>query len=473
MKNPIELTLFELVEEIKSGNLDKDEVFFAYKKQINDYDEVYRAYISLCEKPEKINEGLLTGAPIAIKDNICTRGIKTTCASKILGNYKPPYNATVVEKIKDAGGYVIGKANMDEFAMGSSTENSAFFPSRNPWDRECVPGGSSGGSAVAVAAREAAAALGSDTGGSVRCPASFCGLVGLKTTYGLISRYGLVAFANSLEQIGPLTRDVRDCALLLNVISGHDENDGTSLFANRENYLSYIGREVRGMKLGIPREFMGEGTDENVKKAVWNCVNLLEGFGATWKEVDLPSVKYALPAYYMIAMSEASSNLARYDGIRYGFRHEDEGQDWSSSYSKTRGEGFGKEVKRRIILGTFALSSGYYEAYYLKALKVRTLIRNDFNRLFKEYDVLLGPTMPTPAFKIGEKVDDPLAMYATDIDTVSINLSGMPALSIPCGYSHGLPLGLQIMAPALGEGRIFSVASKLEEELRLSLRPPL
>lgn len=472
MGKTLDLTLFELVDAIKNGSLDAADVYDEYRASIRKNDGELKAYITLNERREGKRHGALEGAPIAIKDNICTKGLKTTCASRILQNYVPPYDATVVARIKEAGGVVLGKANMDEFAMGSSTENSAFFPSRNPWDTNRVPGGSSGGSGVAVASREAVAALGSDTGGSVRCPASFCGIVGLKTTYGLMSRYGLIAFSNSIEQIGPMTRDVRDCALLMDVISGYDERDGTSLNVKKERYLDYLGKEVKGMRFGVPKEFLGEGTDEGVKKGVWNCVHILESMGAKCEEVGLPSVKYALPAYYMIAMSEASSNLARYDGIRYGVREDDEGMDWSTSYSKTRGKGFGKEVKRRIILGTFALSSGYYEAYYIKAQKVRTLIKNEFDRLFKNFDALVGPTMPTPAFKIGEKVDDPLSMYMTDIDTVSINLAGMPALSLPCGFVDGLPIGLQIMAPPLCEGRIFTVAKRLEEELRLDMKPP-
>ncbi len=468
----LDLTLYELVEAIKSGSLGAQEVLEEYRASIRKNDGKLNAFITLNEHIEGEPRGILAGAPIAIKDNMCTKGMRTTCASKMLERYVPPYDATVIERIKGAGGQVIGKTNMDEFAMGSSTEYSAFFPSKNPWDTSRVPGGSSGGSGVAVAAREAVAALGSDTGGSVRCPASFCGVVGLKTTYGLMSRYGLIAFSNSIEQIGPMTRDVRDCALMMNAVSGYDERDGTTLNVKKEDYLSYLGKEVKGMRFGVPKEFLGEGTDEGVRKAVWKCAHILESMGASWEEVSLPSVKYALPAYYMIAMSEASSNLARYDGIRYGMREDDEGLDWSSSYSKTRGKGFGKEVKRRIILGTFALSSGYYEAYYIKAQKVRTLIKNEFDGLFKRYDALLGPTMPSPAFRLGEKVDDPLAMYMTDIDTVSINLAGIPALSLPCGFVGGLPIGLQIIAPPLCEGRILTVAKRIEGELRLDLRPP-
>jgi aspartyl-tRNA(Asn)/glutamyl-tRNA(Gln) amidotransferase subunit A len=319
----------------------------------------------------------------------------------------------------------------------------------------------------------AVAAMGSDTGGSVRCPAAFCGTVGLKPTYGLLSRFGLVAFANSLEQIGPLTRDVRDCALLMNLITGVDGMDGTSLDHPKEDYLSYLEKEIKGLRVGVPSEFLGEGTDEGVKRAVWRSVDLLEGMGARWKEGSLPTLKYALPTYYLTAMSEASSNLARYDGIRYGARSDDEGADWTTSYSKTRGAGFGPEVKRRIILGTFALSAGYYEGYYLKALKVRTLIRRDFERLFKDFDVLVGPTTPTVAFRLGERVSDPLAMYLTDIDTVTINLANIPAISIPCGFVGGMPVGLQIMAPPLCEGRIFTVAKRVEEGLRLDLTPPM
>ncbi len=473
MKGILELTLYELAAAIKNGDVESGEALEAYQSQIAKHDGVLRAFITLDSNPAKGGKGEIQGAPLAIKDNMCTKGLRTTCASKILEGYVPPYDSTVVKRLKEAGGTVLGKANMDEFAMGSSTENSAFFPSKNPWNPERVPGGSSGGSAVAVAARMAVAAMGSDTGGSVRCPAAFCGTVGLKPTYGLLSRYGLVAFANSLEQIGPLTRDVRDCALVMNVVTGRDEMDGTSLDHPKEDYLSYLGRDVRGLRVGIPSEFLGEGTDEGVKKAVWRSVEILEGLGASWKEASLPTLKYALPTYYLTAMSEASSNLARYDGIRYGMRSEDSGEDWTTSYSRTRGAGFGPEVKRRIMLGTFALSAGYYEGYYLKALKVRTLIRRDFERLFKDFDVLVGPTTPTVAFGLGDRVSDPLAMYMTDIDTVTINLANIPAISIPCGFVSGMPVGLQIMAQPLCEGRIFTVAEKVEEGLRLDLTPPM
>lgn len=469
----VDFTLFELINAIKNDNLSWEDVIDCYISRIKKIDDDLKAYITINENIESVNlNSPLAGAPLAIKDNICTKGLRTTCGSKILENYIPPYDATVVARLKEAGAVILGKTNLDEFSMGSSTENSAFFPSRNPWDKSRVPGGSSGGSAVAVAAREAIAALGSDTGGSIRCPASFCGIVGLKPTYGLVSRFGLIAFANSLEQIGPMTRDVRDCALLMNIIAGYDELDGTSINKENENYLTYLNKEVKNMKMGVIKELFGEGTEEGVIKEVWNAIHTLENLGMEYREVSLPTIKYALPAYYLIAMSEASSNLARYDGIRYGVRIDDEGLDWSKAYSKTRSL-FGKEVKRRILLGTFALSAGYYEDYYLKALKVRTLVKRDFERLFKEFDVLVGPTMPTVAFKIGEKMKDPLEMYMIDIDTVPVNLAGLPAISIPCGFSQGLPVGFQIIGPPLMEGKLITVAKKLEEELNLNLSPSL
>jgi len=466
----LDLTLFELINSIENGDVIWEDVIDAYFERIKRYDEEVRAYITINEKikNEKHNNGILKGIPIAIKDNICTKGLRTTCGSKILENYIPPYDATVIKKLKEAGAVIIGKTNMDEFAMGSSTENSAFFISKNPWDKTRVPGGSSGGSAIAVIMKEAVAALGSDTGGSIRCPASFCGIVGLKPTYGLVSRFGLIAFANSLEQIGPMTRDVRDCAFLLNIIAGYDEMDGTSINRPNEDYLKYLNKDIKGMRIGIPKEFFGEGTDENVIKEIWKSIHILENLGVKYEETNLPMVKYALPAYYLIAMSEASSNLARYDGIRYGVRIDEEGMDWSTAFSYNR-KLFGKEVKRRIILGAFALSAGFYEEYYVKALKIRTLIRRDFERAFKEFDVLITPTMPITAFKIGEKIHDPLAMYMIDIDTIPVNLAGLPAISIPCGFSNGLPVGLQIIAPPLMEGKIFSIAKKLEEELNLRM----
>ncbi len=419
--------------------------------------------------------GRLAGVAVAVKDNICTRGVRTTCSSRMLEDFVPPYDATVVERLRAEDAVVVGKTNMDEFAMGSSTETSHFGPTRNPWDLSTVPGGSSGGSGAAVAAGEAVLALGSDTGGSVRCPASYCSAVGLKPTYGLVSRYGLIAYANSLEQISPLARDVYDCALLLGVIAAHDPRDTTSLKAPSADYMGSLEGGVEGLRVGVPREFFGEGTDEEVGKCVWEAVHRLEGLGASHGEVSLPSLEYALPAYYLIAMSEASSNLARYDGLRYGCRVGRDGGDWSAVYSRDRRVGFGDEVRRRIILGTYALSAGYYNRYYLKALRVRTLIRRDFERAFKDFDVLVGPTMPTPPFKTGEKIQDPLALYMCDVLTVPANLTGGPAISVPGGFTEGgLPIGVQIMAPPLREDLTLRVGHFLELNAPCrDRRPPL
>ena len=405
--------------------------------------------------------GRLAGVPIAIKECISTRGIETNCSSHILRGYIPPYDAHVIERLKAEGAIIMGKTNMDEFAMGTSTETSCFGPTKNPWDHARVPGGSSGGSAACVAGGEAPAALGSDTGGSVRCPASFCGIVGLKPTYGLVSRYGLVAYANSLEQIGPLTHTVEDTALLMEVISGHDGRDSTSAEGEHHDYLSGLKDGVAGMKIGIPREYFGEGVDQDVEKAVWNAVHTLEGLGATWQEVSLPHTRYALAAYYVVAMSEASSNLARFDGLRYGSR-QGEDKDWHTTFSEIRAKGFGREVKRRILLGTYALSAGYYGRYYLKALKVRTLIKQDFQRAFQDVDILASPTMPIPAFKIGERINDPLSLYMADVFTVPINLAGVPAISLPCGFAGRLPIGLQLMGPHFGEAALLRAAQAFE-----------
>ncbi|HPS91624.1 MAG TPA: Asp-tRNA(Asn)/Glu-tRNA(Gln) amidotransferase subunit GatA [Methanothrix sp.] len=406
-------------------------------------------------------KGLLAGVPIAIKECISTNGIETNCSSKILRGYIPPYDAHVIERLKAEGAIIMGKTNMDEFAMGSSTETSCFGPTKNPWDRSCVPGGSSGGSAAVVAGGEAPCALGSDTGGSVRCPASFCGIVGLKPTYGLVSRYGLVAYANSLEQIGPLTHTVQDTALLMQVIAGHDERDSTSAQGQNCSYLSGLQSGVAGLKIGIPKEYFGEGVNKDVEKAVWEAIHKLESLGASWQEVSLPHTLYALAAYYVIAMSEASSNLARFDGLRYGQR-EGEDKDWHTTFSAIRAQGFGPEVKRRIILGTYALSAGYYGRYYLKALQVRTLIKEDFLRAFKEVDILASPTMPIPAFRIGERINDPLSLYMADVFTVPINLAGVPAVSVPCGFSGRLPIGLQLMGPHFGEATVLRTAAAFE-----------
>ncbi|HNR58135.1 MAG: Asp-tRNA(Asn)/Glu-tRNA(Gln) amidotransferase subunit GatA [Methanothrix sp.] len=407
--------------------------------------------------------GLMAGVPIAIKSCISTRGIETNCSSRILSGYTPPYDATVIERLKEEGAIIVGKTNMDEFAMGTSTETSYFGPTRNPWDLDRVPGGSSGGSAAAVAAGEAPAALGSDTGGSIRCPASFCGIVGLKPTYGLVSRYGLVSYANSLEQIGPLALTVEDAALVLDVIAGHDPRDSTSA-DTPGGYLSALDRGVDGLTLGVPEEYFGEGVNPKVERSVWDAISKLEELGASWKEVSLPHTKYALAAYYIIAMSEASSNLARFDGLRYGLRLGAD-QDWHTTFSDIRAAGFGPEVKRRVLLGTYALSAGYYGRYYLKALKVRTLIKEDFERALSVggADLLVTPTMPFPAFKIGERIEDPLSLYMADVFTVPINLAGVPAISVPCGFADGLPIGLQIIGRHFDEVSVLRAAKAYED----------
>jgi aspartyl-tRNA(Asn)/glutamyl-tRNA(Gln) amidotransferase subunit A len=406
-------------------------------------------------------DGLLAGVPIAIKECISTKGIETNCSSRILRGYVPPYDAHVIERLKAEGAIIMGKTNMDEFAMGTSTETSCFGPTKNPWDLDCVPGGSSGGSAAVVAGCEAPCALGSDTGGSVRCPASFCGIVGLKPTYGLVSRFGLVAYANSLEQIGPLTHTVEDTALLMEVISGHDRRDSTSAEGEHHSYLPSLKDGISGMKIGIPKEYFGEGVNKDVEKAVWGGINTLESLGASWQEISLPHTRFALAAYYVIAMSEASSNLARFDGLRYGLR-QGEDKDWHTTFSTIRSKGFGPEVKRRIMLGTYALSAGYYGRYYLKALKVRTLIKEDFLRAFKDVDLLASPTMPIPAFKIGERINDPLSLYMADVFTVPINLAGVPAISVPCGFAGQLPIGLQLIGPHFGEAAVLRAAHAFE-----------
>jgi len=407
--------------------------------------------------------GLLAGIPIAIKSSISTRGIETNCSSRILSGYIPPYDAHVIERLKEEGAIIIGKTNMDEFAMGTSTETSFFGPTRNPWKTDRVPGGSSGGSAAAVAAGEAPCALGSDTGGSIRCPASFCGIVGLKPTYGLVSRYGLVSYANSLEQIGPLALNVEDAAMVLDVIAGRDLRDSTSL--NSEGgYMAGLEGGVDGLVCGVPKEYFGDGVDPEVETLVWDAISKLEELGASWKEVSLPHTKYALAAYYIIAMSEASSNLARFDGLRYGLRLGAD-QDWHTTFSEIRAAGLGPEVKRRILLGTYALSAGYYGRYYLKALKVRTLIKEDFERALSAggADVLVTPTMPFPAFKIGERIEDPLSLYMADVFTVPINLAGVPAISLSCGFARGLPVGLQIIGRHFDEKLVLRTAKAYED----------
>ncbi len=457
--------LQELKDEILSGSAE-DYVRSLFEKieksRLNAYNllDKERAIDRAREFDKSPWKGLMAGIPIAIKDSISTKGIETTCSSRILQGYVPPYDAHVIERLKEEGAIILGKTNMDEFCMGTSTETSCFGSARNPWDPDRVPGGSSGGSAAAVAAREAPCALGSDTGGSIRCPASFCGIVGMKTTYGLVSRYGLISYANSLEQIGPLTTTVEDSALLLEVIAGHDWRDSTSA-KSKISYLEGLDNGVEGMVCGVPKEYFGEGVDESVEQTVWDAISTLEGLGASWKEVSLPHTKYALAAYYIIAMSEASSNLARFDGLRYGLRLESD-KNWHATISEIRAEGFGPEVKKRILLGTYALSAGYYGRYYLKALKVRTLIKEDFERALKDVDVLATPTMPFPAFKIGERIQDPLSLYMADVFTVPINLAGVPAVSVPCGFAESLPIGLQIIGNHFEENAVLRTAKAYE-----------
>ncbi|OIK16458.1 aspartyl/glutamyl-tRNA amidotransferase subunit A [Bacillus sp. MUM 116] len=444
-------------------------------KRINEVEDKVQAFLTLDEErarqtantlDEKLNagtaEGLLFGMPIGVKDNIVTKGLRTTCASKILENFDPIYDAKVVQKLQKAETVTIGKLNMDEFAMGSSNENSAYKKTRNPWNLETVPGGSSGGSAASVAAGEVLFSLGSDTGGSIRQPASFCGVVGLKPTYGRVSRFGLVAFASSLDQIGPITRTVEDNAYLLQAISGLDPMDSTSANVDVPNFTDALTGDIKGLRIAVPKEYLGEGVNESVRQSVLDALKVLEGLGAVWEEVSLPHSKYALATYYLLSSSEASANLARFDGVRYGYRTPD-AENLMDLYKKTRAEGFGDEVKRRIMLGTFALSSGYYDAYYKKAQQARTLIKKDFEDVFEKYDVIVGPTTPTPAFKIGEKIDDPLTMYVNDILTIPVNLAGVPGISVPCGFDGGLPLGLQIIGKHFDEATVYRVAHAFEQ----------
>ncbi|RJP30225.1 MAG: Asp-tRNA(Asn)/Glu-tRNA(Gln) amidotransferase subunit GatA [Actinobacteria bacterium] len=474
---------WELQDMIDRGEVSVSEVLDAVLARLEQVENEVHSYITLTLDAARAaaaeadrardggkSPGAAAGIPMAIKDVLCTRGIRTTCGSRILEEYIPVYDATVLERLRHAGLVLVGKANMDEFAMGSSTENSAYGPTRNPWDLERVPGGSSGGSAAAVAAGEAIWALGSDTGGSIRQPASFCGLVGMKPTYGLVSRYGLVAFASSLDQVGPIARDVRDCALLLSLIAGHDRRDSTSLRLEPPDYLSAMQGDIRGLRVGMPRELMQEGLTPGVRKAMEDCLQKFEQLGAEVDEATLPNLDYALSAYYIIAPAEASSNLARFDGVRYGLRVEG-AEDMMEMYGRTRAAGFGPEVKRRIMLGTYALSAGYYEAYYGQAQKVRTLIIRDFDAAYEKYDILVSPTTPTPAFALGEKVEDPLAMYLSDVCTIPVNLAGIPAISIPCGLEDGLPVGLQIMGKVLDETTVLRAARVMEEALAFREKP--
>ena len=406
--------------------------------------------------------GPLTGIPMQIKDLICTGGVPTTCASQMLAEYVPVYDATVVGRLRAQDAVLLGKGNLDEFGMGSSTENSAFFPTRNPWDVEKVPGGSSGGSAAAVAAGMSTFALGTDTGGSIRQPASFCGVTGLKPTYGRVSRYGLVAYASSLDQIGPLARDAPDCAIILQAVAGHDPHDATSLPAPVPDYAAGLNGDVTGLRLGVPREYFGEGMDTGVREAVTSAIDQLSALGAEVREVSLPTTEYALACYYIIAPSECSANLARYDGVKYGYSHQGDGDMWEAM-ERTRQHGFGAEVKRRVMLGAFALSSGYYDAYYHKAQQVRTLIREDFARAFEHVDALVAPVSPVVAFPIGERSDDPVRMYLVDVYTLPVNIAGLPAMSVPCGFSDGLPVGLQLIGPHLAEARLLNIAHAYQQ----------
>jgi len=405
--------------------------------------------------------GPLTGVPVQIKDVMCTEGVPTTCASRMLENYVPVYNATVVERLLGQGAVMLGKGNMDEFAMGSSCENSAFHPTRNPWDLDRVPGGSSGGAAASVAAGEAIYSLGSDTGGSVRQPAALCGVVGLKPTYGLVSRYGLIAFASSLDQIGPVTRNVPDCALVLNAIAGHDPRDATSVTREPKDYTADLGQDIQGLRLGVPEEYFVAGMEPGIRQAVEEAVAALEGLGASVRPVSLPTTRYALACYYIIAPSECSANLARYDGVKYGYSYQDTNDMWEAM-EKTREYGFGPEVTRRVMLGSYALSSGYYDAYYLKAQQARTLIRQDFDRVFQDVDALVTPTSPVTAFKLGEMTGDPVQMYLIDVCTLPVNIAGLPGLSVPCGFSEGLPVGMQLIGPHFSEETLLRIGHAYE-----------
>jgi len=483
--NLYELTIHELHDLLVKKEVTSREATEALYRRIKEVDKKLRAYLLLTEeeayrqadqvdrkiaKGEEIGD--LSGIPMGLKDILCTRGIRTTCGSKILENYVPFYDGTVVKKLRERNAVFLGKLNMDEFAMGSSTENSGFQITRNPWNLDRIPGGSSGGSAAAVAADECIAALGTDTGGSIRQPASCCGVVGIKPTYGRVSRYGLVAFASSLDQIGPITKDVKDCAILMNAISGYDPYDSTSVNTEVPDYKQSLIKDVKGIRIGIPKEYFIEGIDPDVEKAVTQAIDLFGKWGAEVKRVSLPHTEYAVAIYYIIATAEASSNLARYDGVKYGLRSKGY-RDLMEMYTQTRAKGFGQEVKRRIILGTYVLSAGYYEAYYRKASQVRTLMRKDFEDAFRQVDVILAPTAPTPAFRIGEKTEDPLQMYLSDIFTIPVNIAGIPGISIPCGFSReNLPIGLQMMGKHFDEGMLLRVAYAFEQNTDFHLKKP-
>ncbi len=466
-----ELTAHEILENIKAKKCSASDVYNATYEHIDKVEDKVNAYVRVAPKEDttsSIDETASTPIPIAIKDNICIENKETTCSSQILKGFTAPYNATVIDKLKNTGAIFVGHANMDEFAFGSSTENSSCGVTHNPWNLNHVPGGSSGGSTAAVAANEAIWAIGSDTGGSIRQPASFCGVVGLKPTYGRVSRYGLLAFASSLDQIGPITKDMTDSALLLNILAGYDPMDSTSANIDVPDYTQSLVNDVKGLKIGIPKEFFIDGIDPEVKDGVNEAIELLKKQGASFQEVSLPHTEYAVATYYIVATAEASSNLARYDGVQYGQRKmasETRKTKLVDMYEETRAQGFGEETKRRVMLGTYCLSSGYYDDYYLKGLKVRTLIKNDLDKVFEECDAIITPTSPTTAFKIGEKAKDPLSMYLSDIFTISANLSGIPAVSLPCGFSKaGLPIGLQIMAKPFDEQMLFKIGYTYEQQ---------
>ena len=472
----IKRSVSEHIESLKKGEYSSRELTDAYIAQIENTDSEIGAYITTdfetaLKKAEAVDKKRLSGEsleplagiPCAIKDNICTKGVKTTCASKMLENYIPPYDACVIEELKKADVVILGKLNMDEFAMGSTTENSAFKTTKNPADITRVPGGSSGGSAACVAAKEAAFTLGSDTGGSIRLPASFCGVVGMKPTYGTVSRYGLVAFASSLDQIGPLTSTVKDNAIVLSAISCADKRDATNIYKSQGDFTEDIGKGIKGMKIGLPKEFFGEGISHDVKTAVFEAAERMKNEGAEIVDISMPSIDNALAAYYIISSAEASSNLSRFDGVRYGYRT-DCFENIHDLYKKSRSEGFGKEVKRRIMLGTFALSSGYYDAYYKKALQIRSIVMNDFENSFKKCDFILSPVAPTVAYKLGEKSKNPLEMYMGDAYSVPVNIAGVPAISVPCGRGEGnMPVGAQLIGPAFSEKMLYRAAAVLEE----------
>ncbi|NGZ02525.1 MAG: Asp-tRNA(Asn)/Glu-tRNA(Gln) amidotransferase GatCAB subunit A [Nitrospira sp. WS238] len=481
------LTLFELQKKFTAGEVTAAEIVRAYSLRIGQVEPKVKAFVTqvsqeASEQAEALDRKLkgwrktmpLSGMPLAVKDNICTDGVPTTCSSRMLQNFVPPYDATVVGKLRAQDYILLGKTNLDEFAMGSSTENSAFGPSRNPWNLQCVPGGSSGGSAAAVAAEECVAALGSDTGGSIRQPAAFCGVVGLKPTYGRVSRYGLVAFASSLDQIGPITRNVSDAAFLLGAIAGHDPLDSTSNDRPVPDYMKALQkRDLKGLRVGVPVEFFTEGLDPEVERAVRSAIEELKRLGAEVKEIQLPRTDAAVAVYYVIATAEASSNLARFDGVKFGLRAK-ETKNLLELYTKTRQEGFGPEVKRRIMLGTYVLSAGYYDAYYGKAQAVRTLVCQDFHTAFNDVDVIVTPTTPTPAFKLGEKSENPLQMYLSDVFTISVNLAGLPAISLPCGLSStGLPIGLQLIGRAFEEEIVLRAAYAYEQATQWHLKKPV